>query len=78
MAKEVNREESDFDQVKITLPLIPGHGKYSRPLYVSVNNYSATIPRGIEVSVPRYIAEHIKETNEQIRKTDDLMKKLQT
>jgi hypothetical protein len=50
--------------------------KYKDPRYVAVNGKGFLIQRGVEVMVPRYIAEVIKHSDEQDRRTARLIKEL--
>lgn len=49
-------------RVKILIEL-DKHDK--EPVYVSVNDYTATIQRGVEVEVPYFVAKHIQEMRHQ-------------
>lgn len=58
---------------RVKIKLFKDSGKYKDPLFVSVGNYRAAIPRGIEVDVPFYVSEHIRETLEQDQQTAELI-----
>ena len=60
-------------QRRVKIKLFKDNGKYKDPLFVSLGNYRAAIPRGVEVDVPFYIAEHIRETLEQDQHTAELI-----
>lgn len=64
------------DRVKIRIPRIPGQ-KEQDDYVLSVNGKRFQIQRGVEVSVPRYVAETIElfeqEKDEAERITFDLM-----
>lgn len=49
----------------VKIKLFKDNGKYRDPLFVSVNNYRAAIPRGVEVSIPYYVYKHIQEMSAQ-------------
>lgn len=49
----------------VQIKLFRDNNRYKDPLYVSVNDYSALIQRGVTVQVPYYVAKHIQEVNEQ-------------
>ncbi|MEG1892031.1 MAG: hypothetical protein RR301_11460, partial [Clostridia bacterium] len=59
----VKPEENPRRRVKIQL--FKDNGKYKEPLFVQVNDYRAAIPRGMVVEVPFFVAEHIREMQEQ-------------
>ena len=46
---------------RVQIRLFRDNGRYRDPLYVAVNEYSASIPRGVSVDVPYYVAKHIEE-----------------
>lgn len=58
---------------RVKIKLFKDNGKYKDPLFVSVGNYRAAIPRGIEVDVPYYIAKHIEEMLAQDQQTSELI-----
>lgn len=61
-AKTVNPETvvsaapDPWERVTVRLPRVTGKDEY---VYVSVNDYTALIKRGENVSVPRCVAEHL-------------------
>lgn len=58
----------------VTIELFKDSGRYKEALYVNVNNYNALIPRGKRVSVPFYVAEHIKEMLKQDAQTASMIR----
>lgn len=62
-------------RVIVKLPLIPG--SENQTLHVNVNDYSALIKRGTDVSVPFYVALHLKECEEQQRRTIEMISGMQ-
>lgn len=50
---------------RVKIKLFKDNDKYRDALYVSINNYNAQIPRGVEVDVPYYVAKHIEEMERQ-------------
>lgn len=50
---------------RVKIKLFKDGNRYKEPLYVRVNNYTALIPRGVEVSVPYFVAKHIEEMTQQ-------------
>lgn len=50
---------------RVKIRLFKDNGRYSQPLPVSVNDYSALIQRGVDVFVPYYVAKHIEEVTMQ-------------
>jgi hypothetical protein len=50
---------------RVTIKLFKDNGKYSAPLFVGLNDYTAVIERGVNVSVPVPVAKMIEESMEQ-------------
>lgn len=48
-------EEKEF----VTIKLFRDDYRYKRPLYVSINGRNWLIPRGVEVKLPKYVADFI-------------------
>ena len=48
-------EEKEFVKIK----LFKDDYRYKRPLYVSINGRNWLIPRGVEVPLPKYVADFI-------------------
>lgn len=58
MATEKAKETTGEKRVPIFIPRGQQNGDPN--FYVSVNNYTAVLPRGKESEVPEYVAEEIK------------------
>ena len=65
--KKTNTAETKkFDpKAMVSIKLFRDNNRYKDPLYVSVNDYSAQIQRGVTVQVPYFVAKHIEEMNAQ-------------
>ena len=61
---------------RVRIRLFKDNGKYKDDLFVSVNDYTAKIKRGVEVSVPYFVAKHIEEMSAQDEKTAALITRL--
>lgn len=60
------KKTNQFDpKAMVSIKLFRDNNRYKDPLYVSVNDYSAQIQRGVTVQVPYYVAKHIEEMNAQ-------------
>lgn len=63
---KTKKTEAKFDpREMVTIKLFRDNNRYKEPLYVSVNDYSAQIQRGVSVQVPYFVAKHIEEMNAQ-------------
>lgn len=62
-------EKNDYWKEMVTIRLFKDTGKYSSDVYVNVNDHNFVIKRGVDVQVPRYIAEVIRNSEEQDRNT---------
>lgn len=60
----------------VTVKLFADSGRYREDLFVSVNGHRYGIKRGVEVSVPRPIADVIAESEAQDKRTAALIEKL--
>ena len=60
----------------VTIKLFADSGKYRDDLFVSVNGRRFGIKRGVEVSVPRPIADVIAESEAQDKRTAAMIEKL--
>jgi len=60
----------------VPIKLFKDSRRYNKPLFVSVGDYSATIPRGSVQYVPRFIAQHIEECLEQDERTAKMIEAL--
>lgn len=56
---------------------LPKSKYQSAPLYVAIGDYNALIPRGVNVKVPYYVAEHVRECEEQDEKTATMLTEMQ-
>ena len=63
---ETNKKTTVIDpHAMVSIQLFKDNNRYKEPLYVSVNDYSAQIQRGVSVQVPYFVAKHIEEMNAQ-------------
>lgn len=62
----------------VTIKLFKDNGKYKDDVYVSVNDRSFLIKRGVEVSVPRFVEEVLKNSLSQDEYVASLVEKLQS
>lgn len=69
-------EQAKQDTVKIRLPYLPG-GSGENEVFVGVNGYRYQIQRGIEVEVPRFVAEVLENSEKQKMQADMTMRALQ-
>ena len=60
---EVTVKTGEIKKVKILLPRIKGE---TADVFVSVNNYTCVIKRGVEVEVPEFVAEVLKHQEEML------------
>ena len=63
---------------RVTIELFKDNDKYSQPLAVSVNNYSALIQRGVPVEIPYFVYKHLMEIKAQDTATAMMIGKLTT
>lgn len=63
--KKTNTADKFDPKAMVSIKLFRDNNRYKDPLYVSVNDYSAQIQRGVTVKVPYYVAKHIEEMNAQ-------------
>ena len=49
----------------VRIKLFKDNGRYSAPVFVGLNDYTALIPRGVEVSVPYPVARMLEEAQAQ-------------
>lgn len=73
MAASAKKETRPDPRRLVKVKLFRDNGKYRDPLFVSVNNYRAAIPRGIEVAIPYYVYKHIQEMSAQDEATAQLI-----
>lgn len=73
--KSTKSTKSEKDKMRehnremVTIRLFKDTGKYTNDLYVNVNDHNYIIKRGVEVQVPRYIADVIANSEKQDRNT---------
>ena len=67
MAASANKKNRPDPKRLVEVKLFKDNGKYRDPLFVSVNNYRAAIPRGI------YVYKHIQEMSAQDEATAQLI-----
>lgn len=61
---------------RVKIRLFKDNGRYSQPLPVSVNDYSALIQRGVDVDVPYFVKKHIDEVTKQDAATANMIGKM--
>ena len=61
---------------RVRIKLFKDNNKYREPLYVSVNDYTALIKRGVYVEVPMFVAQHIQEMEAADEKTAGMIESL--
>ena len=74
--KQAVREEAFDPRQMVKIKLFRDNNRYKEPLFVSVNNYTALIQRGVQVEVPYFVARHIEEMNAQDEATAMLVEGL--
>ena len=70
VTEEVAEEVKEEKTVKIT---IPRYSKEDRDVYVSINEQSWLIKRGVEVEVPWYVAELLANSRKQKEAADNFI-----
>ena len=60
----------------VTIKLFKDNGKYKDDVYVSVNDRSYLIKRGVEVSVPRFVEQALKNSLSQDEYVASLVERL--
>lgn len=81
---ELEAEKSAADVVnndpnrRVKIELFKDNDKYSQPLAVSVNNYSAVIQRGVVVEIPYFVYKHLREIQRQDAETAKMIGRLTT
>lgn len=58
---------------KVPIKLFKDSGKYQDDVFVAVNGVGYLIQRGVEVEVPRYVAEVLAQSMEQDQQAADFM-----
>lgn len=62
--EDIRKRESEMHK-KVRIKLFKDGREYKDPLYVAVNGHNFVIERGVEVEVPRYVEEVIKNMESQ-------------
>ena len=62
----------------VTIKLFKDNGRYRDDVYVSVNDRSFLIKRGVEVTVPRFVEQALKNSLSQDEYVASLVEKLQS
>ncbi len=71
-ASEVVDDPSDPKR-PVKIKLFKDNQHYKDPVFVGLNDYTAQIERGVWVTVPYYVAAHIREMEEQDRNTAEMI-----
>ena len=74
--KAVGANEEYMKQ-PVTIKLFKDNGKYRDDVYVAVNDRSFLIKRGVEVTVPRFVEQALKNSLSQDEYVASLVEKLQ-
>jgi predicted acyltransferase len=75
--EDVVRAVGDAPNRPVRVKLFKDNDRYSAPLFVSVNGYAITVPRGVEVTVPYFAAEVIRQSEEQDAATSVMIAELE-
>ena len=67
--KKAEKSRADYMKELVTIRLFKDTGKYTNDMYVNVNDHNFVIRRGVDVQVPRYVAEVIANSEKQDRNT---------
>lgn len=71
------KANEDYMNEKVTIKLFKDNAKYRDDVYVAVNDRSFLIKRGVEVAVPRFVEEVLKNSLSQDEYVALLVDKLQ-
>lgn len=71
------RANEEYMKQPVTIKLFKDNGKYRDDVYVAVNDRSFLIKRGVEVTVPRFIEQALKNSLSQDEYVASLVEKLQ-
>jgi len=79
-SKKENAISANEEYMKqpVTIKLFKDNGKYRDDVYVAVNDRSYLIKRGVEVTVPRFIEQALKNSLSQDEYVASLVEKLQS
>lgn len=72
------RANEEYMKKPVTIKLFKDNGKYRDDVYVAVNDRSFLIKRGVEVTVPRFIEQALKNSLSQDEYVASLVERLQT
>lgn len=75
-SKKIHANEEYMKQ-PVTIKLFKDNGKYRDDVFVSVNDRSYLIKRGVEVTVPRFVEQALKNSLTQDEYVASLVEKLQ-
>ena len=68
----------EYMKQPVTIKLFKDNGRYRDDVYVSVNDRSFLIKRGVEVTVPRFVEQALKNSLSQDEYVASLVEKLQS
>ena len=74
MAEAIKNAEAKQKMVKVRIPRTK---KDEEDVFVSVNNYTCIIKRGVEVEVPDFVAEVLQHQEEMLEKIMDFEESVQ-
>ena len=69
-------KNEEYMQQPVTIKLFKDNGKYKDDVYVSVNDRSYLIKRGVEVTVPRFVEQALKNSLAQDEYVASLVERL--
>lgn len=72
------RANEEYMKQPVTIKLFKDNGRYRDDVYVAVNDRSFLIKRGVEVTVPRFIEQALKNSLSQDEYVASLVEKLQS
>lgn len=71
-------EKKTNQNKKVTVRLFKDSGRYRDDVFVAVNGETFLVRRGVDVEVPDYVAEVLRQSQEQDHATETLMDKQET
>lgn len=71
------RANEEYMKQPVTIKLFKDNGKYRDDVYVAVNDRSFLIKRGVEVTVPRFVEQALRNSLSQDQYVASLVEKLQ-
>ena len=72
-AVKANEEDNKYWTEKVTIHLFKDSGKYKDAVTVGVNGRFWQIERGVDVEVPRNVAEVLRQSQEQDQRTAEMI-----